>query len=143
MTPLPRIVRKGGFALALVERTGRVAIYRQHWPNSDPNRDAYEVILPQVRTTNHEGERVEPYEAFPSAESWGTKGWTFTDLDKAVQKLLQLTRKASRARTVSRRNRSNGHRSIAVLITQNRYRSCPGTTISRGHQTMTHDLGPN
>src|SRR5215470_14792464 len=112
MTPLPRIVRKGGFELSLVLRTGRVAVYRQHLPDGNLDHDAYEVILPQVRTTNHKGEPVKPYEAFPSAESWGTKGWTFTNLDKAFQKLLHLTKrapkKASCAGTVSRRNRFGG-----------------------------------
>ena len=109
MTPLPAVIRKAGFELRLALRNGRVAIYRQHQPGSDPNHDAYEVILPQVRSTNHKGERVGPYEAFPSPESWGIKGWTFTNLDKAFQKLLQLRmralQKASRAGTVSRRNR--------------------------------------
>jgi len=119
MTPLPTIVRKGGFELSLILRTGRVAIYRQHWPGTDPEHDAYEVILPQVRATNHEGEPVERYEAFPSAESWGKKGWTFTTFDKAVQKLLQLTRKASRVRTVSRRNRRTGRTGIRSRLSAN------------------------
>jgi hypothetical protein len=116
MTPLPAVIRKAGFELRLVLRNGRVAIYRQHQPGSDPNHDAYEVILPQVRSTNHKGERVGPYEAFPSAESWGIKGWTFTNLEKAFEKLLQLRmralQKASCARTVSRRNRFSGQRRL-------------------------------
>jgi hypothetical protein len=95
----------------MVERVGRVAIYRQHLPGGNPEHDAYEVVLPQVRNTNHEGEPVEPYEAYPSAESWGKKGWTFTSLAKAVQKLEQLARKASRAGTVSRKNRLDGQQS--------------------------------
>ena len=107
MTRLPTIVRKGGFELALVLRTGRVAIYRQHRPDGDPDHDAYEVILPQVRNTNHKGEPVKPYEVFPSAESWGKKGWTFTSLPKALQTLLQLTRKAPPTGTVSHKNRSD------------------------------------
>jgi hypothetical protein len=111
MTGLRTIVLKGGFELLLVLRTGRVAIYRQQPPGGNPDHDGYEVILPQVRNTNHKGEPVEPYEAFPSAESWGKKGWTFPNLDKAVQKLLQLTRKASAAGTVSRKNRLQARRS--------------------------------
>src|SRR5262249_36385570 len=84
ITPLPAVIHKGGFELTLVLRNGRVAIYRQHQPSGDTNLDAYEVILPQVRTTNHRGELVEPYEAYPPAESWGNKGGTFTNLDKAL-----------------------------------------------------------
>jgi hypothetical protein len=116
MTPLPSLIRKGGFELMLVLRTGRVAIYRQHQPGGDPDHDTYEVILQQVRNTNHEGEPVKPYETFPSAEAWGKKGWTFTNVDKAFQKLLQLrgraTQKASCRGTVSRRNRRDGRRGL-------------------------------
>jgi hypothetical protein len=110
MTPLPSLIRKGGFELTMIKRVGQVAIYRQHLPGGNPEHDAYEVILPQVRNTNHEGEPVEPYEAYPSAESWGKKGWTFTGLAKAVQKFKQLAQKASRAGTVSRKNRLDGQR---------------------------------
>lgn len=119
MTPLPTIIRKAGFELALVLRTGRVAIYRQHLLGGNPEHDAYEVILPQVRTTNHQGEPVEPYEGYPSAESWGKKGWTFTSLAKAVQKLKQLAGKASCAGTVSRRNRFDGRLSIRSRLKGN------------------------
>ena len=105
MTPLPATVRKAGFELTRIERVGRVAIYRQHLPGADADHDAYEVILLQVRNTNHKGELVEPYEGYPAAESWGKKGWTFTGLAKAVQKLKELAQKASPTGTVSCRNR--------------------------------------
>ena len=140
MTPLPAVIRKAGFELRLVLRNGRVAIYRQHQPGSDPNHDAYEVILPQVRSTNHKGERVGPYEAFPSAESWGIKGWTFTNLEKAFEKLLQLRmralQKASCARTVSRRNRFDeqaGSRDRLVKVR----RFIPVTRDSRSQRHLT------
>jgi hypothetical protein len=105
MTPLPEVIRKGGFELTMVRRVGRVAIYRQHLPGGDPDHDAYEVILPQMRDTDHTGQPVEPYEGYPAVESWGQKGWTFTGLEKALQKLEKLTRRGSRAGTVSCRNR--------------------------------------
>ena len=104
MTPLPAVISKGGFKLTTVRRAGRAAIYRQHFPGANPDHDAYEVILPQVRNTNHKGQYVEPYEAYPAAESWGKKGWTFTSLAKAVQKLEELAQTASCRGTVSRRN---------------------------------------
>jgi hypothetical protein len=112
MTLLAAVTRKAGFELTMVKRIGRAAIYRQHLPGANPDQDAYEVILPQVRNTNHNGQPVEPYEGYPSAESWGKKGWTFTSLGKAVQKLQQLAQKASRVRTVSRKNRFKGQPSI-------------------------------
>ena len=114
MTLLPRIVRTGGFELSQILRNGRVAIYRQHWPGSNPDHDSYEVILPQGRKTNYKGEPVEPYEGYPSAESWGTKGWTFTSLAEAVEKLEKLAQKAPCAGTVSRRNRRKGRQASLV-----------------------------
>jgi len=43
MTPLPRVIRQAGFELTLIQRVGRVAIYRQHLPGANPDHDAYEV----------------------------------------------------------------------------------------------------
>jgi hypothetical protein len=108
MTPLPVIMGKGGFELTMVRRQGRAVIYRQHLPGGNPDHDAYEVIMPQSRNTNYKGEPVEPYEAYPAAESWGKKGWTFASLATAVQKLKELAQKASCAGTVSRKNRLDG-----------------------------------
>ena|SRR5438477_6046978 len=108
MTPLLASISKAGFELTLIKRAGRVAVYRQHLPGGNPDHDAYEVILPQVRNTNRKGHPVKPYECYPAAASWGKKGWTFTSLAKAVQKLKKLAQKASRAGTVSRRNRLDG-----------------------------------
>src|SRR5260370_12232328 len=111
MTPLPAIIRKAGFELTLIQRVGRVAIYRQHLPSANSGHDASEAILPLARTTNREGQPVEPYEGYPPAESWGKKGWTFTSLAKALQKLKQFAQKASCRGTVSRRNRFDARRS--------------------------------
>ncbi len=132
MTPLPAVIRKGGFELTMITRVGRAAIYRQHLPGGNPDRDAYEVILPQVRNTDHKGEPVEPYEGYPAAESWGKKGWTFTSLAKAVQKLKELAQKASCAGTVSRKNRFHGRRSSREAGSQLRFRALHSrATISR------------
>jgi hypothetical protein len=126
-TPLPAVTRKGGFELTMVKRVGRIAIYRQHLPGGDPDHDAYEVILPQVRNTNHKGEPVEAYEGYPAAESWGKKGWTFTSLTRAAQKLKQLAQKASRAGTVSRKNRLEGQTRIRSRLKANASRFVPAT----------------
>ncbi len=132
MTPLPAVIRKGGFELTMITRVGRAAIYRQHLPGGNPDRDAYEVILPQVRNTDHKGEPVEPYEGYSAAESWGKKGWTFTSLAKAVQKLKELAQKASCAGTVSRKNRFHGRPSSREAGSQLRFRALHSrATISR------------
>jgi hypothetical protein len=137
MIPLPAVIRKGGFELTMVKRVGRIAIYRQHLPGGDPDHDAYEVILPQVRDTNHKGEPREPYEGYPAAESWGKKGWTFTDLAKAVQKLKQLAQKASRVRTVRRKNRFDGQGSIESRLTAR-----DGSQPFLARQSFCHPVAP-
>lgn len=114
MIPLSPVIRKAGFELTMIKRVGQVAIYRQHLPGGNPDHDAYEVIVAQVRNTDHKGEAVDPYEGYPAAELWGKKGWTFTSLAKAVQKLQQLAQKASRVGTASRRNRLNVNRRVGV-----------------------------
>jgi hypothetical protein len=119
MTPLPAVVGKAGLELSLIRRVGRAAIYRQHLPGGNPDHDAYEVILPQVRNTDYKGERVEAYEGYPVAESWGKKGWTFISLAKAVQKLKEVAQKASCGGTASRRNRLNRRAGITSRPTAN------------------------
>jgi hypothetical protein len=111
MIPLPSPIHKGGFELTMLKRLGRVAIYRQHLPGGSPDQDAYEVILPQTRTTKYTGEAVDPYEGYPAAESWGKKGWTFTSLAKAIKKLKRLQKFAQKgpcSGTVSRKTRHGG-----------------------------------
>jgi len=126
MTLLPTVIHKAGFELTMIKRVGRVSIYRQHLPGGNPDHDAYEVIVAQVRNTNHRGQPVDPYEGYPAAESWGKEGWTFTDRPKAVQKLTQLAQKASCAGTVSRKNRSDGHRILPTSnkVTRTHYKPC-------------------
>jgi hypothetical protein len=119
MRPIASKVQKGGFQLTLVRREGRVAMYRQHRPGSDAVHDGYEVILPRVLKTNHKGEPVEPYEAYPWPESWGKQGWTFTDLARASQKCDEFAGKVSRARHVSRRNRRTGRAGIRSRLSAN------------------------
>lgn len=119
VAPLPAVIRKGGFKLTIVKHGGRAAIYRQHLLGGDPEHDAYEVILPQVRYTNYKGRPVETYEGYPSAESWGNKGWTFASLAKAVQKAQKLAQKASHRGTASRRNRFEGQTRIRSRLMAN------------------------
>jgi hypothetical protein len=137
MRRLSTVIRKGGFELTLIRRVARVALYRQHLPGGDRDHDAYEVILPQVRNTDRKGEPVEPYEGYPAAESWGKKGWTFTDLAKAVQKFQRLTGKASRAGTASRKNRFDSQGGIESRLTA---RDGSQSLLSR--QSVGHRVGP-
>jgi hypothetical protein len=98
--------------------------------------------LPQMRHTDHNGHPAAPYEGYPSAESWGTKGWTFTSLAKALAKAQQLAQKASCAGTVSRRNRFDGRKGLRGRLMGHRPRTVPLTNrfplpAGRSRQTPT------
>jgi hypothetical protein len=78
----------------LVERKGNVAIYQ------GPYQD-FEVIVIRVAEESVFGGKVVPRrEVYPSAEVWGTYGWTFSPnshpdpLKAAREKMKQLTRRA-------------------------------------------------
>ena len=105
MTPLPTTLSKGGFELTLVSRKGKTSIYRQHWRSGNPDNDAYEVVLPRVFNTDFRGQPVEPYESYPVSEEWGKRGWTFTTLAGAQNKLEETFRKAPGSVRITHRNR--------------------------------------
>jgi hypothetical protein len=78
----------------LVERKGNVAIYEV------PRPGAYEVIVIRVAEESVFGGKVVPRrEVYPSAEAWGTYGWTYSPsshadpLGAARAKMKQLTRR--------------------------------------------------
>jgi hypothetical protein len=49
----------------------------------------YEVIRPNIsKQRNVDGTWIpcSPYEAYPSSEQWGSRGWTFLSKDEAMEK---------------------------------------------------------
>jgi hypothetical protein len=88
---LPPVVRGN----RLVERKGNVAIYQGPYPG------AFEVIVIRVAEESVFAGKVVPRrEVYPSAEAWGTYGWTYSPsshadpLEAAREKMKQLTRRA-------------------------------------------------
>jgi hypothetical protein len=79
----------------LVERKGNVAIYQGPYP------EEFEVIVIRVAEESVFAGKVVPRrEVYPSAEAWGTYGWTYSPnshpdpLGAAREKVKQLTRRA-------------------------------------------------
>ena len=79
----------------LVERKGNVAIYQ------GPRPGAFEVIVIRVAEESVFAGKVVPRrEVYPSAEAWGTYGWTYSPsshadpLEAAREKMKQLARRA-------------------------------------------------
>jgi len=83
-TPKPLAqYKKNGFQWELVTRQSDVGLF-QH-------RSQYEVILIQ----SHNGREIAgvnfpPAEYPPSNEQWGSKGWSFSNIDDAFNKFYEL-----------------------------------------------------
>lgn len=86
MTALKKHIRRDGFDLRMIERTGDVAIYEQTRHDIEITR--YEVIKIRVAKAWKlpNGQEVPEHEAYPSSEQWGSLGWTLTDLSTARTK---------------------------------------------------------
>ncbi len=78
----------------LVERKGNVAIYQ------GPYQDFEVIVIRVAEESVFAGKVVPRREVYPSAESWGTYGWTYSPnshpdpLKAAREKVKQLTRRA-------------------------------------------------
>lgn len=76
------------FNLKLIERTGNFAIYKR-WMLE--NIVHYEVIIIARREeTKIMGNSTPATEVYPASETWGAKGWTFLDLERAKIKFDSL-----------------------------------------------------
>lgn len=89
MKPLDTQFTSRGFTHTLIERHSNVALYARQRAGSQVKH--YEVI----RVKSHNGftlggVTVPPAETYPGAESWGTDGFTFNDLESAREKFQTL-----------------------------------------------------
>jgi len=89
VTPLASVVRGN----RLVERKGNVAIYQ------GPYQDFEVIVIRVAEESVFAGKVVPRREVYPSAESWGTYGWTYSPnshadpLEAARKKMKQLARR--------------------------------------------------
>ena len=95
MKTLDTVVESKGFRYTQVRREGKVAIYEQRLIKGK-QLFAYEVIVVQSHN-GYElgGNTYPPAEYYPSTNSWGTLGWTYSTIDpeakkKAVDKMKQV-----------------------------------------------------
>jgi hypothetical protein len=78
----------------LVDRKGNVAIYQ------GPYQDFEVIVIRVAEESVFAGKVVPRREVYPSAEAWGTYGWTYSPnshpdpLKAAREKVKQLTRRA-------------------------------------------------
>lgn len=84
MNKLPEKYRKNGYDFTLVERTEDVAIYKQ---TDETSLIAYEVFEVMKYPERMIGEtKIAATEASPSNEMWGSKGYTYRNLEDAKER---------------------------------------------------------
>lgn len=89
------------FSYKQLEREGNIAIYEQSLIDPPSEKRWYEVII--IRSHDGyeiAGNKVAPSEMYPSANHWGTLGWTCLDLEVARKKYAKLIRLESKKPTV-------------------------------------------
>jgi hypothetical protein len=91
--PLPKEFRRDGFTYRQIAREGDAAIYEQTWSGFADPGVCFEVIRIRRREGFQiDGRFVEPAEVYPTSESWGVDGFTFTDKDAAFAKLREISK---------------------------------------------------
>lgn len=84
--PLASQFTKIGFSYTQIVRNGDLAIYRQF-----KHVEMFEtVVISRHNGYEVAGSKIEPAETYPSSEQWGTKGWTYSTLEHAKEKLAAL-----------------------------------------------------
>ena len=91
---LPEKFTRNRHQFEQLRRTENTAMYLQHIKG---RQKAFEVIViavtdrRPVRVNGRVGwESCGPYERYPSSESWGTAGWTYTTFEAAREKYDEL-----------------------------------------------------
>ncbi len=93
-TPLQKFVpgfkwRKGGFNHEVIDRIASVAVVKKVAPGSAIA--GWEVVILRLHNGFTVGGRdIGPGEAYPSSESWGRCGWSFTNEMSARRRAQQL-----------------------------------------------------
>lgn len=88
MIPLAIKFKSDGFDFRQIHRSDDIAIYSK----SKGEFTGLEVVLVQKRAehTWPNGSTTPAHEAMPGSESWGTKGWSYTDRTAALARMSAL-----------------------------------------------------
>jgi hypothetical protein len=96
MKKLPDKFRKNGYDFELVERVCDIAIYAVQTGTTTKTFEVFEVQKLAARVVGNK--IIEAREASPSNEAWGTKGFTYGNLDDAKKRAKQYVRRQSKSR---------------------------------------------
>jgi len=91
MSTIPHLINygKNGHEFTVIARTGNLAIFKG--VSRANGSETFELIEIQ----SHDGREIagkffEPAEFPPSNEQWGSKGWTFTNLPDAQDRMAEM-----------------------------------------------------
>jgi len=121
MKQLPEKFSKGGFTFTFERRSEHAAIYRQQWNGKEDASVAYEVVQPQISARAFiEGrwQEGEPHEVYPSSETWGLSGWTFTNLDEALSRYALLPLRGNRRKRFPAKDESGERKRRSARISR-------------------------
>lgn len=91
MRQLEKKFKKNGCLFTQVKREGQKAIFSLAYPDHPERVIGYETVtIKQIPETEMFGKLVEAHEALPGKEEFGRLGWSFSDLEAAEAKLVEL-----------------------------------------------------
>lgn len=87
MITLKTAFTKKGWTFEQIARQGMIAIYHR----TKGRVEDWEVVRIQSHNGREiAGEKFPPSEYYPSSETWGTHGWTYTSRELAERKMEKL-----------------------------------------------------
>jgi len=96
MTPLPQQfdgrADQKAFKFTQLKRHKDVVLLQKQFKDGSSPTLFYEVIIVRIipQMTFADGRTIEPHEAMPKPEDWGTGGWSYPDLDSATKRFNLL-----------------------------------------------------
>lgn len=87
MKKLPKKFTKNGWEFNQEYRKGKIAVYSKVNKKLDCKIPSYETIKIHVHNGITLGKNyIPPSEVYPSSSQWGQMGWTYQDLESAIEK---------------------------------------------------------
>jgi hypothetical protein len=85
------------FSYKQITREDNVAIYEQHLIDPEATNKRYEVIVIKSHDGYEiNGNKIAPSEMYPSANHWGTLGWTCLTLEDAQKRFKKVKNSESK-----------------------------------------------
>ena len=90
MIRLKSSIRKNGFDYNRITRTEKRAVNSQHYGNRLIAYEVFKIFIRGARYSDIIRKDIPPIERFPSNESFGYTARTYSDLESAMEKYIDL-----------------------------------------------------